>query len=209
MGAERGRRQGRRNKSDEELIFELAALSKLQYAKRRKEAAEQIGIPVGALDKTVAEARGESKEKEPAPALYEHWNVEPWDEPVGRRRPARRARRDRSGVTSSCPRNKRSLSRSGSFSHGCTKRSSVHSPILLATSPLPNSGKTTLLKSVSYLVRNGLSSVSITGPALFRSIEKWAPTIAIDEADTAFVNNDDLKDVINSGWTRGDCIIRM
>jgi hypothetical protein len=84
----------------------------------------------------------------------------------------------------------------------------VHSPILLVTSPLPNSGKTTLLKLITFLVRNGLSSVSITGPALFRSIEKWAPTIAIDEADTAFVNNDDLKDVVNSGWTRGDFIIR-
>jgi hypothetical protein len=63
---------------------------------------------------------------------------------------------------------------------------------------LPNSGKTTLLKLVG----------SITGPALFRSIEKWGPTIAIDEADTAFVNNDDLKDVVNSGWTRGDSVIR-
>ena len=84
----------------------------------------------------------------------------------------------------------------------------VHSPVLLATSPLPNSGKTTLLKLVTFLVRNGLSSVSITGPALFRSIEKWSPTIAIDEADTAFLNNFDLKDVVNSGWTRGDCIIR-
>jgi hypothetical protein len=58
------------------------------------------------------------------------------------------------------------------------------------TSPLPNSGKTTLLRVISFLVRNGLSSVSITGAALFRSIEKWAPTIAIDEADTAFVNNE-------------------
>ena len=84
----------------------------------------------------------------------------------------------------------------------------IHSPVLLVTSPQPESGKTTLLKVVSFLARRGLASVSITGPALFRSIEKWAPTFVIDEADTAFVSNDDLKEVVNSGWTRGDCVIR-
>jgi putative DNA primase/helicase len=50
--------------------------------------------------------------------------------------------------------------------------------------------------------------VSITGPALFRSIVKWCPTFVIDEADTALVNNDDLKEVINSGWTRGQGAVR-
>ena len=47
-----------------------------------------------------------------------------------------------------------------------------------------------------------------TGPALFRSIEKWTPTFIIDEADTAIINNDDLKEVINGGWTRGETVIR-
>ena len=47
--------------ADEALVSELAALSTLAYAKRRKEAAEEIGIAVGFLDKAVAEARGEAK----------------------------------------------------------------------------------------------------------------------------------------------------
>jgi hypothetical protein len=84
----------------------------------------------------------------------------------------------------------------------------VHSPILLATSPEANSGKTTLLNLASYLVRNSLCSVSITGAALFRSIEKWRPTFVIDEADSVLVDNEDLKAVINSGWTRGQSVIR-
>ena len=65
-----------------------------------------------------------------------------------------------------------------------------------------------MLKVVGFLVRRGVSSVSITGPALFRSIEKWSPTFIIDEADTAIINNDDLKEVINGGWTRGETVIR-
>jgi hypothetical protein len=45
--------------------------------------------------------------------------------------------------------------------------------------------------------------------ALECTSDQSAPnSIAIDEADTAFVNNDDLKDVVNSGWTRGDSVVR-
>ena len=48
-------------------------------------------------------------------------------------------------------------------------------------------------------MRCGLPNVSISGPALFRSIEKWTPCLIIDEADTTLVDNDDLRAVINSG----------
>jgi hypothetical protein len=84
----------------------------------------------------------------------------------------------------------------------------VHSPILLVTSPEPNSGKSTLLGVLSFLVRRSLQSVGITAAPLYRSIEKWQPTIIIDEADTAFADNDDLRSVVNSGWTRGQGVIR-
>jgi putative DNA primase/helicase len=84
----------------------------------------------------------------------------------------------------------------------------VHSPLLLVTSPQANSGKSTLLGVISFLARRALQSVSISGPALFRSIEKWQPTFVIDEADTVLVHNEDLKEVVNSGWTRGQCVIR-
>ena len=63
--------------SDDELIGELAALTPLQYAKRRKGAAEQIGIGVAELDKIVAEAR-----REAPPTTPKRWVVEPWPEEV-------------------------------------------------------------------------------------------------------------------------------
>jgi hypothetical protein len=68
--------------SDDELIAELASLSRLAYAKRRRDAAKQLDITAGELDRIIAQARGDSREKEPAPALYPHWNVEPSDEVV-------------------------------------------------------------------------------------------------------------------------------
>ena len=44
--------------------------------------------------------------------------------------------------------------------------------------------------------------------ALYRSIEKWQPSFVIDECDEAFVNNPELRQVINSGWTRGQGVVR-
>jgi len=45
---------------DNSIISELAKMSRLEYAKVRKEEAKEIGIPVGTLDKLVAEVRKEN-----------------------------------------------------------------------------------------------------------------------------------------------------
>ncbi len=50
--------------------------------------------------------------------------------------------------------------------------------------------------------------MSITAAALFRSIEKWSPTVLIDEADSFLKDNEDLRGVLNSGNKRGGYSIR-
>jgi hypothetical protein len=47
-----------------------------------------------------------------------------------------------------------------------------------------------------------LCASNISSAALFRSIEKWAPTLLIDEADSFATKNDELRGVLNSGHTR-------
>jgi putative DNA primase/helicase len=84
----------------------------------------------------------------------------------------------------------------------------IYSPILMATSAEANSGKTTLLNLISFLAPRSLPTVGVTEAALFRSIEKWGPTLVIDEADTMLVDNEPLRAVINSGWTRGAGVLR-
>ena len=88
------------------------------------------------------------------------------------------------------------------------ERFATHSPVLLVRSAEKDSGKTTLLGIVTFLTRRALNSVEISGAALFRSIAKWQPTIIIDEADDILVDNADLRSVFNSGWTRGQTVIR-
>jgi Protein of unknown function (DUF3631) len=66
----------------------------------------------------------------------------------------------------------------------------------------------TLINVIKFMVRRELSSVGISAAALYRSIERWAPSIIVDEADKAFVQNLDLEQVVNSGWVRGTGVVR-
>lgn len=193
---------------DEALLVELAGLSALDYAKRRKRAAARLGISTGDLDRLVKDARAGKKVDE-MEMLHDHWQVLPWDEAVDGKTLFR--------ALSECVRRYVILSEPQvtcvtlwvvySWLHEY-ERFATHSPILLARSAEKDSGKTTLLGIVTFLVRRALNSVEISGAALFRSIAKWAPTFVIDEGDDVLTDNADLRSVVNSGWTRGQTVIR-
>ena len=163
---------------------------------------KNLDITVQALDKVVRAAKPHSE-----PPLFKHWEVEPSGQPVDAEHLITQILgRIRSHVVMTDEAERVvTLWTVMTWVHG---RAAVHSPILLVTSPEPNSGKSTLLGVLTYLVRCSLPSVGITAAPLYRSIEKWQPTIIVDEGDTAFVNNDDLRAVVNSGWTRGTGVIR-
>jgi putative DNA primase/helicase len=57
------------------------------------------------------------------------------------------------------------------------------------------------------LVRKPLASVSISSAALYRVIEKYRPTLLVDEADTFLQNNDELRGVINGGHTKTQAFV--
>lgn len=86
----------------------------------------------------------------------------------------------------------------------------THSPILDITSAEPESGKSTTLGLISFLLPRCVSSVEISEAALYRAIELWAPSFAIDEFDSVLAGDDKtgLRSVINSGHTRGQTVIR-
>ncbi len=63
-----------------------------------------------------------------------------------------------------------------------------------------------MVSLVTHLVPRAVMGTGISEAALFRSIEKWQPTIIVDEADVLLIDNEPLRAVINSGWTRGSCV---
>ena len=69
-------------------------------------------------------------------------------------------------------------------------------------SPEKRCGKTTLLSVLSEMVNRPVVAANISSPAFFRVIEEARPTLVIDEADTWLQGNDELKGILNSGYTR-------
>jgi hypothetical protein len=69
-------------------------------------------------------------------------------------------------------------------------------------SPEKRCGKTTLLTVLSELVNRPVIAANISPPAFFRVIEEMRPTLLIDEADTFLESNDELRGILNSGYTR-------
>ena len=80
-------------------------------------------------------------------------------------------------------------------------------PMAIITSPEKRCGKTLLSTLMSRLCRDPLLASNISPSALFRSIEKWKPTLILDEADTFLRENEDLRGLINSGHTRSTAFV--
>ena len=70
------------------------------------------------------------------------------------------------------------------------------------SSPEKRCGKTTLLAVLSKLVHRPLAASNISPPALFRVIEEAEPTLLIDEADTFLQGNEELRGILNAGYSR-------
>ncbi|WP_192577914.1 DUF3631 domain-containing protein [Francisella sp. LA112445] len=81
-------------------------------------------------------------------------------------------------------------------------------PNLSITSPERRCGKSSTLDLIEALANKSLLTSNITPAAIFRLIEKYQPTLLIDEADT-FVSgrNDDMIGIINSGHAKNRAVI--
>ena len=75
----------------------------------------------------------------------------------------------------------------------------THSPILAAISVEPDSGKSTLLGVLRFLVPKPFVSVEPTGPSVYRTVDREHPTLIIDEADDLFYRKSDLRAIVNAG----------
>ena len=81
------------------------------------------------------------------------------------------------------------------------------SPLLALVSPEKRCGKTTALTVLSRLVPRPLAASNITPAALFRAVEKWRPTLLVDEADSFLREREELRGILNAGHTRGTAYV--
>src|SRR5438876_7196416 len=69
-------------------------------------------------------------------------------------------------------------------------------------SPEKRCGKTTLLGVLGKLVSRPVMAANISAPAFFRVIEEMRPTLLIDEADTFLQGSDELRGILNAGYSK-------
>jgi hypothetical protein len=88
------------------------------------------------------------------------------------------------------------------------------SPLLAITSPEKRSGKTTLRRVVGAVVPRPLQTANVSPAALYRAIEKYRPSLLMDEGDAWLIprkgeseSQAALRGIINAGHYRDDCYV--
>jgi putative DNA primase/helicase len=195
---------------EDDLLEALAKMPKgVEFGRERKRLAKEFGVSRSDID---AEIEARRVEAETAALLHGHWYVEPWPEPVDGDALIRDIIRklQKHVVISYENALAAALWLILAWVHDDV---AVHSPLLVFTAPEHDSGKTTALGVTAFLMPRAIAAVDVSKAALFRSIQKWRPSFAIDEfdrvlANTADANKSELASVINSGHTRNTGVLR-
>lgn len=180
-------------------IAELARLKPLDYEQCREVEAKALGMRVSVLDKMVAEERPDDTDGG-GDGADPFETVEPWPEQVNG---AALLNALQNAILRFCVLPDHSAPLMAAWVlHAWSHDTSDISPVLAFVSPEKRCGKTTALSVMGALAPKTMHAVNISTSVLFRVIEKFAPTVLIDEADTFLAANDELRGVLNGGHNR-------
>jgi 5S rRNA maturation endonuclease (ribonuclease M5) len=197
--------------SDKDFIDQLAELTPLEYAKRRKDAAEQIEITVAELDKIVGKARRgrslDADEDEGKGRVVKIADPLPWTEPVSGEHVANTLAAEFK-VYAVMPDVAADAIALWVLHTWLVNEFSV-SPRLAITSPTKGCGKSTVLRLLGYVARRAKRTGSISPAALFRAVEMFQPTLLMDENDKYMETGSDLHALLNEGHLVGSSVLRV
>jgi len=183
-------------------IAELARLSQVDYDRARTDAALELGLRAVTLDDQVA------KQKRPNQAAVD---AGMFDEPAAWPHPVDGARllTEIAGTFA-----RYVIADAATIDAAALWAVHTHllgvltvSPIAHISAPEKRCGKTVMLSCVGKLAHRPLQASSISPAAVFRAVEKWRPTLLIDEADSFLRDNEPLRGILNSGHTRDSAFV--
>lgn len=186
--------------SDKARLAKLAAMSPLEYDRCRTQEAKAMGVRPATLDALVKAGRVAGDEKGTPFA-----EPEPWSEPV-----------DPAALLSELSQTIRRFivleahqADAASLWVAFTWFVDVVevAPLAIINAPEKACGKSQLLTLTAWLVARPLSAANSSPAFLFRAVEKWSPTVLIDEADTFIRDNEELKGLVNAGHTRQNAFV--
>lgn len=195
--------------TEEAMIARLAGLNDLAYYRVRKGSAEALGITSGDLDKLIAKERKRQVAEADASAeggssvLFD--DIEPWPDAVDGAALLDDMTRAIQRFTVLSVEQARACALWAAFTWFIDGANVA--PLLNVTSPEPRCGKSTLGELVKEMVARPLYASNITPAALFRAVEKWKPTLLIDETDAFLNEKEELRGIINAGHYRSTAYV--
>lgn len=186
----------------QDIIKQLAELDTLNYHLQRKDKAALIGITPTALDKVVKEAKQDLESSEVDSMMLD---IDPHPSEVDGHALAN----DIYQIIDDhviCDKSVKVATTLWIFFTWVIEASHF-APIAWINAPEKRCGKSTLLTILGRMSKRALSASSISPAALYRSIEKYKPTLLLDEVDTFINDNDDLRGVLNAGYSRDNPFI--
>lgn len=184
----------------DDAIQRLSKLPPLQYDQVRRAEAKALGVRPATLDEVVRAAR-KGADNNGLPFI----EVEPWaDEVDSARLLSDIARTIRRFIVCT-----EEIANAVALWVSMTWFIAVVqvAPLAVITAPEKRCGKTLLLNLLGQLSARSITASNISPAALFRTIEKWAPTLLIDEADSFLKDNEELRGLLNSGHTRDSAYV--
>jgi putative DNA primase/helicase len=181
----------------EKKLDEVCRMESADYLRQRRTKAEELGIPCGHLDDE-RKRRQKAADEEGKGGLPSE--PEPWHEPVNGAQllneiciAVGKHLILPKGAASAV-----SLWTLFAHAHDCFQIS----PILTATSPTPECGKTTFAILLSNVTPRPLPGSNFSTAVIYRGIDAWSPTLIIDEGDTYLKEDPALRGILNSGHNR-------
>lgn len=186
--------------SDEAIIQWLLSLNQLEYERARKETAKNLGVRPSVLDQLVKKQRDQATHED-----SEFEEVEPWHEPVKLSEVADEVYEIIKKFIILDEHQARAATLWIVASWFVDEINCA--PILLINAPEKACGKTQLLTVLAKIANKSAQASNITVSVLFRLIEKYRPTLFIDEIETILKENEELRGIINAGHTRDSAYV--
>jgi putative DNA primase/helicase len=186
--------------NDDEVIAALAALKPLEYDRVRVKQAKALNVRPATLDSLVKQAR-EGREQDDS--IFT--DIEPWHEPIN---PEQLLDDITSTILRFIVLDKHQAQASALWVSASWFIDAIDcAPIALINAPEKACGKSQLLSVFGFLTPRPLQASGITPSALYRVVEKYKPTLLIDEIETVLKDNDELRGLLNAGHTRNSAYV--
>lgn len=180
-------------------IARMASLPPRQYQLCRRNAAKQFGVQLTFLDDEVAAARkGDDNQEAENLGLFD---PEPSEYPVDGDDLFDRIVREIRRYMVMPPHSAEATALWVAHAH--VFQLWQQTPRLSISAPTMGSGKSTLLDVISCLVPRALKTENLSTAVLFRAVEKYRPTLLVDEVDTFLRDNEELRGCLNAGHAKG------